>query len=937
MALGQHTRKTTAPRLLPPVFLLRQWGIFAFLAGIVGARFPAQGAFALAVILCGMLWQAWQACQGPRPTLALATLPLLVLVLFGAGTAYTHFRTPQEPPLPLWVQDHFAKWGRHAANTPKLLLSGRVEQVVPRPDGKVQLVLAQLAPVAPVASQETAQSPQSMQGSAASPHDPHNAPYSGLVQWSGPAPTPLPVEGQVVQAPMTLSPVRGFANPNTWNPESYWFDQNIWLRASSPSKAVVQVTGTGSTASRLRQRLVQQTLSLLPRAPLTEQANATLPKDIPPLLPGATLLPALLFGDRSHIAPADTERINQSTLAHSLALSGLHLGYALLLGFCIVRGIAHVAPRVTLWLPRPVLSLLVGLPVALLYLWLGGAPLSLLRAFCMFVGLGALFLLRRPACLYDGLLLALTGIALWNPLALFATGLQLSALSIAAIALYLPHGQAMANRLVPQHGPHKRHESGPQAVGRWAFYLLFTTCTIQLIMAPVLVATFGSAGVWLPLNLVWLPLLGTLIMPLAFAGLAAAALGLHAVAAFCLHLASLPCTWLLALLERMDTAGVLWAPLLPRPHWLFIAGWWALCASLPFLLLSRVLRPRTPKAHEASPDMPQPISSAGNKAGQHARYRKESLAHPRLIALAIAGFTLCLAGVVLPMAQRPAGVQFTLLDVGHAQAALVEWHLLEASGRALIDGGFRFTSGFDQGKQVVAPALTYAALPRLDTVINTHADADHLGGLVYLLEHFEVGRFMKTDDAPNTYLQGLYEAALLHSGLSPVVVSKGDIIPLAPGLNLEVLWPEGPTPAPTKSGRNDRSLALRLVWQGTGLVLLCGDLGTQELDAIASTSPVRAEALVLPHHGASSALAPALYAATNPRFALVSARHVPSGQFAHPTISDALHEMHIPLYATAEVGAIGLHFTAPTTAPVVTTTRHEQTEPASTFLHGLFN
>ena len=920
MALGQRTRQTTAPRLLPPAFLLRQWGMLAFLAGMVGARFPAQGAFALAVILCGMLWQAWVAWQGPRPTLAFATLPLLILMLFCAGTAYTHFRTPQEPPLPLWVQDHFAQWGRHSANTPKLLLSGRVEQVVPRPDGKVQLVLAQLAPVAPVEPRETVQALQNMQGAAASPPAPHKAPYSGLVQWSGPAPTPLPQEGQVVQAPMTLSPMRGFANPNTWNPEGYWFDQNIWLRATSPSKTVVQVAGTGSTASRLRQRLVQQTLGLLPRAPLTEQAKATPPKDIPPLLPGATLLPALLFGDRSHIAPKDTERINQSTLAHSLALSGLHLGYALLLGFCIVRGIAHVAPRVTLWLPRPVLSLLVGLPVALLYLWLGGAPLSLLRAFCMFVGLGALFLLRRPACLYDGLLLALTGIALWNPLALFATGLQLSALSIAAIALYLPLGH-----LFPQHGLHKRHDSGPQAVGRWAFYLLFTTCTIQLIMAPVLVATFGSAGVWLPLNLVWLPLLGTLIMPLAFAGLAAAALGLNAVAAFCLHLASLPCTWLLALLERMDTAGVLWAPLLPRPHWLFIAGWWALCASLPFLLLSRVLRYHAPNARGASPAMPQPIHTTGN------------LAHPHLAALAVVGFTLCLAGVVLPMAQRPAGVQFTLLDVGHAQAALVEWHLPEASGRALIDGGFRFASGFDQGKQIVAPALTYAALPRLDAVINTHADADHLGGLVYLLEHFQVGRFIKTDDAPNANLQVLYEAALLHSGLSPVVVSKGDTIPLAPGLGLEVLWPEGPTPAPAKSGRNDRSLALRLVWQGTGLVLLCGDLGTQELDTIASTSPVRAHALVLPHHGASSALTPALYAATHPRFAMVSARHVPSGQFAHPTISDALHEMHIPLYATAESGAIGLHFTAPTAAPVVTTTRQEQTAPAITFLNGLFN
>ncbi|WP_027186841.1 ComEC/Rec2 family competence protein [Desulfovibrio cuneatus] len=931
MALGQRTRQTTAPRLLPPAFLLRQWGIFAFLAGIVGARFPAQGFFALAIILCGVLWQAWQRAQRK---LAFATLPLLMFMLFGAGAAYTFVRTPQEPPLPQWVQEHFDQWGRNPFSAPKLHLTGRVEQVIPRPEGKVQLILTQLAPVESIEPAEPVQSLQKARSAATSPPAPHEEPYTGLVQWTGQAPTPLPLEGQYVQAPMTLSPIRGFANPHSWNPEGYWFDQNVWLRATSSAKAIVQVTGQPNTTSRLRQQLVQQTLGLLPRAPLaapegtvgTLNGKFTPTEDIPPLLPGATLLPALLFGDRSFIAPEHTERINQSTLAHSLALSGLHLGYALLLGFCAVRAIAHVAPRIYLWLPRPVLSLLLGLPVALLYLWLGGAPLSLLRAFCMFVGLGALFLLRRPACLYDGLLLALAGIALWNPLALFASSLQLSALSIAAIALYLPLGQAVANRLFPQQGLRKNHDSGLQSVGKWAFYLLFTTCTIQLVMAPVLIATFGSAGVWLPLNLIWLPLLGTLIMPLAFAGLAATALGLSGVATFCLHLASLPCTWLLALLERMDNAGVLWAPLLPRPHWLFIAGWWALCASLPFLLFAWVLRPRATIVHA-----PQP-------GAQQERTRAGKYAPPRLVLLAAAGFTLCLAGVLLPLSQRPTGVQFTLLDVGHAQAALIEWHLPQASGRALIDGGIRFSTGFDQGKQIVAPVLTYAALPRLDAVINTHADADHLGGLVYLLQHFQVGRFLKTDDAPNSYLQVHYDAALRYSGLSPVEVSKGNFIPLAPGLGLEVLWPEGTTTTPSsKNGRNDRSLALRLVWEGTGLVLLCGDLSTQELDTIASTNPVRAQALVLPHHGAGSALAPALYAAASPRFALVSARHVPSGQFAHRTISDVLQEMHIPLYATAKTGAIGLHFTAPTTAPVVTTTRQEHTTPANTFRNALFN
>ena len=86
---------------------------------------------------------------------------------------------------------------------------------------------------------------------------------------------------------------------------------------------------------------------------------------------GGAAVRALLFGDRLRLEPEFMDRIRRAGLAHSLALSGLHLGIAAAFGFGAAWVLGAMCPPVLLRIPRQKLGLVLALPVA--------APDSLLR------------------------------------------------------------------------------------------------------------------------------------------------------------------------------------------------------------------------------------------------------------------------------------------------------------------------------------------------------------------------------------------------------------------------------------------------------------------------------------------------------------------------------------------------------------------------------
>jgi competence protein ComEC len=598
--------------------------------------------------------------------------------------------------------------------------------------------------------------------------------------------------------------------------------------------------------------------------------------------------------------------------------------------------------------------LLLALPLAAVYLWLGQMPLSLTRAACMLLFTTVMVFFKRPKSLLDGVLAAVAFLLAFDPFFLFDLSLQLSILSVAIIALCLPGLSRLAQGLFPEQalqgfllsdqvffvsgricGPLSGRLSDQlkllrmflfQRLPRAVVLLLGISFCIQTALLPLTAQAFNSAGLCFPLNLLWLPALGVFVMPMAFVGLVLAGMGLDLPASAALYLASLPCEALMTLLHRLDAAGLLLAPLMPRLHWVSSAGFWLLCLLLPGLF----------RRHAD---------------GVHRRHT---------LLFCVGGLAMLLLPPALALyADQQAGVRLRLLDVGQGQSVLLEWSGLpsvdakdglRSSGRVLVDGGGVAGDSFDVGKSIVAPVLLDNALPRLDMVINTHPDADHLAGLMYILENFSVRRYWSNGDRAAPALEKREQAALRRSGLTRMTLQAGSRLELAPELYLETLWPDAAQPpgSPGEKKGNDASLIVRLVWRKKSLALLCGDAESSTLRTLLAkihaqsdnVSPtglcnvregehnpnalLAAQVLLLPHHGSAGSMVPGFYEAVRPTIALASCGYDNQWGFPAAAIQKALQRLNIPFYDTARYGQIQISWRDPDRAPELVLAREAE-------------
>jgi competence protein ComEC len=279
---------------------------------------------------------------------------------------------------------------------------------------------------------------------------------------------------------------------------------------------------------------------------------------------------------------------------------------------------------------------------------------------------------------------------------------------------------------------------------------------------------------------------------------------------------------------------------------------------------------------------------------------------------------LLLAGLLLmawPQAQMLADdardeVRLTVLDVGQSQALLVQ---APGGRRVLVDAGGSFSPTFDMGRSVVGPALAWGHPPRLDAALFSHPDLDHAQGLAWILRQFRVGRFCTNGQWPEGRLAGELAAALTEGvsggALAPERLAAGQVLDLGSGVTLEAAHPaegyEG-------RGTNDNSLVLRLVWWGAPLALLPGDVQRDGIeDMIGRGRDLRAQVLVLPHHGSKSSLSGMLYEAVAPVQALASCGFQNQYHFPNKDVAAELAGRGIPLAATPERGALEFTWRAP--------------------------
>lgn len=233
-------------------------------------------------------------------------------------------------------------------------------------------------------------------------------------------------------------------------------------------------------------------------------------------------------------------------------------------------------------------------------------------------------------------------------------------------------------------------------------------------------------------------------------------------------------------------------------------------------------------------------------------------------------------------------MQVHFIDVGQGDSILIE----SPSGKTmLIDGGVK-----GAGQQIV-PYLKELGINKLDIVVATHPDADHIGGLIPVLDTMPIEQFY---DSGKVHTSQTFEEMLtrIDEKNIPYHVPKiGDDIEFDKDVNVKVLNANDQA-----TDNNDASIVLKMTY-GNVSFLLTGDAGVA-LEKEMLQYDVEATVLKAGHHGSNTSSSEEFIQAVKPKVAILS--YGEDNKYGHPhaEIVDRLQAIGSKIYATADLGTI---------------------------------
>ena len=229
----------------------------------------------------------------------------------------------------------------------------------------------------------------------------------------------------------------------------------------------------------------------------------------------------------------------------------------------------------------------------------------------------------------------------------------------------------------------------------------------------------------------------------------------------------------------------------------------------------------------------------------------------------------------------PDGFTVYFIDVGQGDATLI----IAASGESLlIDGG--------RSKTRIRERLSSLGITDLDAVLATHADSDHISGLVEVFDLFQIERFYWNGQVHDTLaFQNLMTAAQTEGSVI-TVSTRGDTIPLG-NLSLQVLHPS------TLSGDSNVDSIVVLLSCGTVAILLTGDAEIpSEEGMLAAGILLDIDVLKVGHHGSRTSTSDEFLGVIVPEVGVISAGL--NSQYGHPNqeVVDRLTVAGVELWHT---------------------------------------
>ena len=577
---------------------------------------------------------------------------------------------------------------------------------------------------------------------------------------------------------------------------------------------------------------------------LRERLGASLAGALPE--PQASLAEAIFLGLRGGIADSLSEAFSRTGTAHLLAISGLHM--SIIIAIFLSLGMLLFGRRrsIYVWLT---------LGFTWLYALLAGMHPPIIRAAIM----GSLFViavyLGRQGSAIIALVFAAAVMVGIQPGLLWTVSFQLSFLAMAGLILLYPYLQTWGRKGVARICGDRETLAG---AGNMTSDLFAASLAATVAVAPLIAYNFGIVSlVGLPATFFALPALPFIIVTsglVAFVGLIAS------VAAQVLGwLTWLFLSYLVSLVRGFDALPHSSLEVASISPWCVLGYYAALAGVIAFLSY------RTRLA-----DFSSRLSSGMHKTAQGISKPRLGFS-PKWLVLPLLLVTILVWSVALTKPDDKLHVSF--LDVGQGDAILIQ---TPNGQNILIDGG--------PDPQKINLELS-GKLPfwdrTIDLVVSTQPQADHVTGLVEVLQRYKVEQVLDLGLPYETFVYQEWLRLIEDREIELIVPRAGGHIDLGSGVEIEVLNPRESLWEGTSDDIDNNGVVLRLSWDNVSFLFTADIRADVELELIMQRANLKANVLKIAHHGSDTSTSEHFLAAVDPEVAVICVGA--NNSFGHPS------------------------------------------------------
>lgn len=654
--------------------------------------------------------------------------------------------------------------------------------------------------------------------------------------------------GDYWQVRVRLKPPRGFVNPAGFDYQAWLLRRGIgatgYVVDDARNKPLPAPTFVPSFARWIDIQRYQLQQWLLAKSDSSERG----------------ILIALLIGDSSLVDKTQWLRMQQTGTNHLIAISGLHVGFLAIFGFYLGLWLGKTLQLCWHKCPALIIAYFTAISCALFYSALAGFNIPTLRTAIMLSLFYWLAIYRRSTRGIDIYCVALALVMVLDPLAAFDMGFWLSFGAVGLLLFYFS-GRYVSKSYPAQFNaqlnaqPWQGFSPTDMLVGfmrsQWVMFIGLLVPLSILINSVSLLAPVANA--------IAIPLITFFVVP-------------------CLLLAAS----LQALLP--DASGLLLLGAETGMEWLKIF--------LHFLL------------HLADGKLNPVIAFSPGVVALLLVSCAILLLPKGLIARSL-GYLGVLVGVgltfLLPVPQQP-DLRLTVLDVGQGTAIV-----LQTPTQTLVyDTGPEYSEEFDAGSAIVAPYLRSQGITHIDTLIVSHMDQDHAGGLEGLLSNISVDEIL-LGESPR---KNIADYSLL--------AESKNCHQVAPWQWGDVSFRFLTWPLSTRASANNHSCVL-LIRYAEQTILLPGDIEKEvEQQLLRSDQlPQQLTLLLAPHHGSHSSSNLSFVNYTAPETVIYSAGY--NNRYGHPHADVRKRYQHIGSqeWNTAMAGALIFEWHGDQLQPVI--------------------